>query len=320
MDRSRRPDPLPRSRSPGWRSTCRSPTSTGRSTTSCPRRCTSRRSPGCRVKVRFAGRDVDGFVIARADDTDHVGRLAPMRRVVSSRAGAAPGGARPVAPVADRYAGTWPTCSGSRSRRVTPGSRRRSPSPPRPGSTSRSTRWPRPGRRTPAARPSSAGSATVSPRGRSGPRCPVRVTVTAMAAAAAATAASGRGSLLLAPDARDVARLDQALTALLGSGRHVVLTADLGPAARYRAFLAVRRGQVPIVVGTRAAAFAPVARPRAGRPVGRRRRPVRRAAGAVPARARGAAAAGARQRRRAAGRDARSVEARRWWSPAGPPR
>ena len=48
------------------------------------------------------------------------------------------------------------------------------------------------------------------------------------------------------------------LTALLGPHRHVVLTADLGQAARYRAFLAANRGRVPIVVGTRAAAFAPV--------------------------------------------------------------
>jgi primosomal protein N' (replication factor Y) len=79
-----------------------------------------------------------------------------------------------------------------------------------------------------------------------------------LAAAAAATASSGRGSLLLAPDVRDVARLDAVLTSLLGAGRHVVLTADLGPAARYRAFLAVSRGHVPIAVGTRAAAFAPV--------------------------------------------------------------
>ncbi len=38
----------------------------------------------------------------------------------------------------------------------------------------------------------------------------------------------------------------------------MVLTADAGPAARYRAFLAVSRGAVRVVVGTRAAAFAPV--------------------------------------------------------------
>ena len=41
----------------------------------------------------------------------------------------------------------------------------------------------------------------------------------------------------------------------------MVLTADLGPAERYRRWLAVRRGAVRVVVGTRSAAFAPVAAP-----------------------------------------------------------
>jgi primosomal protein N' (replication factor Y) len=41
----------------------------------------------------------------------------------------------------------------------------------------------------------------------------------------------------------------------------VALTAELGPAERYRRWLAVRRGTVPVVVGTRSAAFAPVPRP-----------------------------------------------------------
>ncbi len=81
---------------------------------------------------------------------------------------------------------------------------------------------------------------------------------TLLAHAAAATYASGRGSLICVPDHKDVARLDAALTAVLGAGRHVVLTADSGPAQRYRSFLAVSRGAVRIVVGTRAAAFAPV--------------------------------------------------------------
>src|SRR3954451_7827458 len=40
--------------------------------------------PGARVKVRFAGQDVDGFVLARGSETDHTGRLAPLRRVVSA--------------------------------------------------------------------------------------------------------------------------------------------------------------------------------------------------------------------------------------------
>ena len=64
--------------------------------------------------------------------------------------------------------------------------------------------------------------------------------------------------MLCVPDHRDVARLDAALTAVLGPGHHVVLTAGAGPARRYREFLAVSRGTRRIVVGTRAAAFAPV--------------------------------------------------------------
>ncbi len=80
----------------------------------------------------------------------------------------------------------------------------------------------------------------------------------ALAVAAAACVDSGRGALLCLPDRRDVDRADAALSAVLGPGRHVVLTADLGPAPRYRAFLAALRGTAPVVVGTRAAAFAPV--------------------------------------------------------------
>ena len=40
----------------------------------------------------------------------------------------------------------------------------------------------------------------------------------------------------------------------------VALTAELGPAERYRRWLAVLRGRAPVVVGTRSAAFAPVPR------------------------------------------------------------
>jgi primosomal protein N' (replication factor Y) len=80
----------------------------------------------------------------------------------------------------------------------------------------------------------------------------------ALAQAAAATYASGRGALLCVPDHKDVARVDRALRDVLGEGHHVALTADAGPSERYRSFLAVRRGAVRIVVGTRAAAFAPV--------------------------------------------------------------
>ncbi|GAA3099195.1 hypothetical protein GCM10010464_73370 [Pseudonocardia yunnanensis] len=81
-----------------------------------------------------------------------------------------------------------------------------------------------------------------------------------LAEAAAATVAAGRGAVLVVPDLRDVAALHDACAARLGAGEVVALTAELGPAERYRRWLAVRRGQIRVVVGTRSAAFAPVER------------------------------------------------------------
>ena len=80
-----------------------------------------------------------------------------------------------------------------------------------------------------------------------------------IATAAAAAASSGRGVVIVVPDARDLELTDAALAAVLGPGAHVVLSASLGPAERYRRWLAVVRGQVKVVAGTRSAMFAPVA-------------------------------------------------------------
>ena len=41
--------------------------------------------PGCRVRVGFAGKVVDGYVVERVVSSDHEGRLAPLRRVVSDQ-------------------------------------------------------------------------------------------------------------------------------------------------------------------------------------------------------------------------------------------
>ena len=40
--------------------------------------------PGVRVRVRFHGRLVDGFVLERRNDTDHAGKLGWLDRVVSA--------------------------------------------------------------------------------------------------------------------------------------------------------------------------------------------------------------------------------------------
>ena len=39
--------------------------------------------PGARVRVRFAGRLRDGFVLERVADSDHDGQLTPLHKVVS---------------------------------------------------------------------------------------------------------------------------------------------------------------------------------------------------------------------------------------------
>jgi primosomal protein N' (replication factor Y) len=81
-----------------------------------------------------------------------------------------------------------------------------------------------------------------------------------LASAARACAEGGRGAVIVVPDQRDLERLRQACTAVLGPGGFAVLVAEAGPAARYRAFLAARRGEVRVVIGNRAAAYAPVSR------------------------------------------------------------
>uniref|UniRef100_UPI00037130F8 primosomal protein N' n=1 Tax=Nocardiopsis halotolerans TaxID=124252 RepID=UPI00037130F8 len=80
----------------------------------------------------------------------------------------------------------------------------------------------------------------------------------AVAVAAHAALAAGRGTVIVVPDGRDVEAVDTALERHLGKHRYVALTADLGPAERYRRWLSVLRGRVRVVVGTRAAVFAPV--------------------------------------------------------------
>jgi primosomal protein N' (replication factor Y) len=82
-----------------------------------------------------------------------------------------------------------------------------------------------------------------------------------LAEVATTAAATGRGALLVVPDHRDMARLQAACVALAGADAVVALSADLGPAQRYRRWLAVLRGTARIVVGTRASAFAPLADP-----------------------------------------------------------
>ena len=62
--------------------------------------------PGCRVRVRFAGQLVDGYLLERAETSEHQGRLARLERVISPEPVLTPEIFDLARMVADRYAGT----------------------------------------------------------------------------------------------------------------------------------------------------------------------------------------------------------------------
>ena len=64
--------------------------------------------PGVRVRVRFHGRLVDAFLLERRSDTDHVGQLGWLDRVISPEPVLTPEVRRLVDAVVARYAGTRP--------------------------------------------------------------------------------------------------------------------------------------------------------------------------------------------------------------------
>ncbi|OIJ28717.1 primosome assembly protein PriA [Nocardioides luteus] len=213
--------------------------------------------PGVRVKVRFGPKDVDGFVVARAEASEHT-KLQPLKRVVSPEVVLTPQVAALSESVARRYAGPRADVL-------------RLAIPPRHASTEKEPSPASPA--APAFDPAAAAAAwaghepaTAFLRHLASGGAPRAVWHAAagtdhadlIAHATAATLASGRGALVVVPDWKDLARLDTAMTKVLGEGQHAVLAADAGPAPRYREFLRVARGAVKVAIGTRAAAFAPV--------------------------------------------------------------
>jgi primosomal protein N' (replication factor Y) (superfamily II helicase) len=216
--------------------------------------------PGCRVKVRFSGRNVDGYLLERREHSDHAGALASLRSVVSPEPVLSPEVLEVSRLVADRYAGTLADVL----RLAIPPRHARVEAEDSPylevtaGVPVSLATLQAPWRRL------DGGTALVERLGRGERRravCtdpPGTPWPAQLAAAAAATLMTGGGSVLCVPDARDVSQVATALEPLVGADGFVTLTAELGPAARYRAFLAVARGQVRIVVGTRSAALAPV--------------------------------------------------------------
>lgn len=213
--------------------------------------------PGVRVRVRFHGRLIDAFVWERRADTDHVGKLGRLERVVSAEPVLTAEVRQLVEAVAARYAGTRPDVL-------------RLAIPPRHARVERET----------ATAPLLPVVTPVDPTGwqryDQGPQylaaladgraaravwqvLPGERWTDRFVDAAAQTIQSGRAVLAVVPDQRDIDALWHAATARIDEQSVVALSAGLGPAARYRRWLAVLRGNARLVIGTRSAVFAPVA-------------------------------------------------------------
>jgi len=272
--------------------------------------------PGVRVKVRFAGQLVAGYLLERIESSPHEGKLAYLDKVVSAERVLDPEVVRLARAVADRYAGNL--CDVLRlavpprharveaqdAKSIAPsdgdGGRGGSSPPPdtvvssadvakrdevdadsgdgqdaggeggaaESGAAETGQANAAPAEiRAPAAGgwdsyPAGPAFLRVLEDGRSAravwAALPGEDWAARIAEATAATVRAGRGVVIVVADARDLERVDRALGVVLGEGRHVALNAALGPAERYRRFLAASRHRVPVVAGTRAAMWAPV--------------------------------------------------------------
>ncbi len=213
--------------------------------------------PGARVRVRFHGRLVDAFVWERRADTDHVGRLGRLERVVSAEPVLTDEVRRLVEAVAARYAGSRADVL-------------RLAVPPRHARVEREamppTEPPVIGPVDPAGwRRYGAGGSFLAALGEGRAARAVWQVLPGdswtdrFVDAAAQTIRAGRTALAIVPDQRDVDALYRAATARIDEPSVVALSAGLGPATRYRRWLSVLRGGARLVIGTRSAVFAPLA-------------------------------------------------------------
>ena len=222
--------------------------------------------PGTRVRVRFAGRLVDGFLMERSAETDHQGELAWLERVVSPEPVLTPSLSRLVDLVARRWVGMRADVL-------------RLAIPPRHASAEKSVPPPAPALGVTAgpveipagwedhpmvARFLEAATGGAPARG-VWTVPPGRDWAGALASLADSVRRRGLQVLLIVPDQRDVDRLTAACRRAVGGaeGRDLVadLSAGVGPSARYRRWLRAVRGHARIVVGTRSAVFAPLPEP-----------------------------------------------------------
>lgn len=227
--------------------------------------------PGVRVKVRFGGRLLAGFLVRRVDEASTGVKLSRLTKVVSPQ----PVLTHEVYELASKVAARW---AGAVSDVV------RVAIPPRMANVEKEFDPALMNARVRAApveesQPSARESASLlsdyrnggtfighfrngdapraiftSVRGYGGQGWPYELAEILFAAYQMRV-----GAIAVLPAQKDLDRLETALTALVPKDGIARLHADDGPTPRYRNFLQVLYGQAKIVIGTRSAAYAPVA-------------------------------------------------------------
>lgn len=215
---------------------------------------------GSRVRVRFAGRLTDGFVVGRLDAAEHAGTLRPLERVIGVEPVLTAETITLVQEVAERYAGTFSDVA----RAAVPPRHARAESVAvgradwtAAADPAQVDRWSAydtgPALLDRLSLPAAAGTRAVWS---AAPATSWAADVAALVSAALAHPTGG--VIVVVPDAADVDRCLAELGEARAAGVVALLTADQGPERRYREFLRVLRGGARVVIGTRAAVFAPV--------------------------------------------------------------
>jgi primosomal protein N' (replication factor Y) (superfamily II helicase) len=225
--------------------------------------------PGVRVKVKFSGQELSGYILERAEESDAGHVLVPLHKVVSPVAVLTPQLRELASRVAARYAGTVSDVL-------------RVAIPPRVVKVEKEIAAgeavpPAVAGPLPGAEPAAGAGAGWSDyrngaaflRHLSAGGSP-RAVLSALqgfgpggwpgllAGAVAAVRQSGRGAVVVVPDYRDLDRVQSALEEVLPAGDIARLTADDGQTPRYRSYLRVLNGTAGVAIGTRSAAYAPV--------------------------------------------------------------
>lgn len=217
--------------------------------------------PGRTVRVRLAGRTVNGWILERAHSGEHPGPLQPLRTVVSTTAVVTPEVFRLARYVADRHLATMSQVLSlalpARHARTEKQVLAQDVAPVRAPAPPTGESW--------SSHP--AGAALLDHLATGGaPRAvwtalpPTREAQ--MADLVRATLASGRSAVVVLPTSDQVARIHRCLVAELGEevGPDTIrsTTAQDTPADRFRTHLDALSGRVRLVVGTRSAVWTPV--------------------------------------------------------------